>query len=251
MSADEGTLIRVDAAGSRRRPRGLLGWFASSCEGCGSTVASCPASSPNRGSASSCEGPHRPTPVRCSRPSPCPAARVGAACASTARTSPPPGRRPADAGSAMLRPGPGSSAARSPGRCATADPTSRRSRALRPWPRSVSRTGWPLSRRASGPPFVVVGSRSPGTSGPGCTWRAPCSANRRCSCWSTSTTTWARRGRALLRGLLEDYPGVVVVASDRPQEILAQWRDWTVPTPAATSRPPRSAPRASSPLPAP
>lgn len=58
-------------------------------------------------------------------------------------------------------------------------------------------------------------------------------------------------GKALLRGLLEDYPGVVVVASDRPQEILAQWRDWTVPTPAATSRPPRSAPRASSPLPAP
>ena len=59
------------------------------------------------------------------------------------------------------------------------------------------------------------------------------------------------QGRALLRRLLEDYPGVVIVASDRPQEILAQWRDWTVPTPAVTSRPPRSAPRASSPLPAP
>ena len=33
-------------------------------------------------------------------------------------------------------------------------------------------------------------------------------------------------GRAMLRQVLADYPGVVVMASDRPQEILDDWREW-------------------------
>lgn len=33
-------------------------------------------------------------------------------------------------------------------------------------------------------------------------------------------------GRAMLRGLLADYPGVVLVASDRPEALLDDWREW-------------------------
>lgn len=37
-----------------------------------------------------------------------------------------------------------------------------------------------------------------------------------------------RDGRAMLRALLADYPGVVVLASDRPEEIVEDWREWAV-----------------------
>lgn len=33
-------------------------------------------------------------------------------------------------------------------------------------------------------------------------------------------------GRVMLRGLVADYPGVVVIASDRPEELLTDWREW-------------------------
>lgn len=33
-------------------------------------------------------------------------------------------------------------------------------------------------------------------------------------------------GRAVLRGLLADYPGVVLIASDRPEALLDDWREW-------------------------
>jgi ABC-type multidrug transport system fused ATPase/permease subunit len=33
-------------------------------------------------------------------------------------------------------------------------------------------------------------------------------------------------GRQMLRRLLADYPGVVLIASDRPEELLDEWREW-------------------------
>ncbi|MGN7246788.1 ABC transporter transmembrane domain-containing protein [Janibacter anophelis] len=43
-------------------------------------------------------------------------------------------------------------------------------------------------------------------------------------------------GREMLRRVLADYPGVVVMASDRPEELLDEWQEWAVPTAEPTTR---------------
>ncbi|MBA4083545.1 MAG: hypothetical protein C0493_01130 [Kytococcus sp.] len=37
------------------------------------------------------------------------------------------------------------------------------------------------------------------------------------------------QGREMLRGILQDYPGVVIMASDRPEALLNDWQEWAVP----------------------